>query len=353
MRLTRDEARSMILFKQGLVEPFDDPLDAVRAMLAVQTQYAASLPTAVAARTRKPESGWDVRELIPNGRLVKSWSVRHTLHVHTREDLALILGCVGEPFGAKLSGWISQLSNVPQAQMEAEILEALKEGPMARRDLHEKVVSLKHLPWTGWGFDVKGLAFAQKLCVVGRGADQKFALYEPAVRDVSMGELLSRYLQSYGPASMMDFRHWIGLSAKSVSMAFAEIQDQLVETVIDEMPAPLFMLKNDSGRDVFEPTHLLAKFDPLILAHREKSLFIRPEVHAWVFRKAGQVEAVVLDRGKAVATWRLAKATKNNVICIEGFQDLGARQRQRITRSAEKLAEKLRIELGEIKFTTA
>src|SRR5687768_4047159 len=96
--MTIAEARRRILSQQGLIEAFADPLRAVRAMVAVQTQYAASLPTAVAARTKKLPKDWEASVLVENGPIVKSWSVRHTLHAHLREDHALILGCIGDRY---------------------------------------------------------------------------------------------------------------------------------------------------------------------------------------------------------------------------------------------------------------
>ena len=49
---------------------------------------------------------------------------------------------------------------------------------------------------------------------------------------------------------------------------------------------------------------MLGRFDPLLLAHRDKSWVVPDEYYDRVWRPAGHIEAVVLVHGRAVATWR-------------------------------------------------
>lgn len=341
--MTTAEARRLILGRQGLIEPFEDPFEAVRAMVAVQTQYAASLETAAAARTRRPKVGWERDALTPPAPLLKSWSLRHTIHVLTPDDLALILDCFGAPYYKKYAKWASK--HIP-GDFEAvldDVRQALQDRPLTRAELHERVPVLKGLPGIGWGLDVMGLALRQEVSILGRGADQSFARYQKAtVEDASVAALLRRYLEGFGPATLRDFRHWTGSTQAAIRHAFADLRDELVEVEIVGYKETRYAL-----RRCLEPRpgplglRLLAKFDPLILAHADKSLFLAENHRLKVFRIAAQVEAVVLDQGVAVGTWRLSRGPRATTFTVEPFRSLREATKRRLEKEASRTAKKL------------
>ncbi len=346
--------RRSILRRQGLIEGFDEPLQAVQAMVGVQTQYAASLSVAVACRLKKSHAGWDDVALQAGGALVKSWSLRHTLHAHTTEDHALVVGTIGPHLYGKYACFMEDRgSTLAIGDQEAKILAALADGPLSRKELHERVPELKALPGVGWGMDVAGLAFQRRLCIVGRGAEQKFCAlpHQDAAR--RYGELLRRYLAAYGPATAADFTFWTGLKMTEFKIASREIADQLVSVHVAGLKAPRLALRDDMPKtdDSEQPgVRLLAKFDPLILAHKDKSLFMSPELKPRVFRIAGQVEAVVLIGAQAAGTWRLERKSSRTIFTIEPFRAYGKREIARIEREAERIAKGLGLKNAEVQF---
>ena len=52
------------------------------------------------------------------------------------------------------------------------------------------------------------------------------------------------------------------------------------------------------------PVKMIGRFDPLLLAHRDKDWVVPASAYKQVWRPAGHIEAVVLAHGRAVATWR-------------------------------------------------
>ena len=82
---------------------------------------------------------------------------------------------------------------------------------------------------------------------------------------------------------------------------------------------------------------LLAKFDPLTLGHADKSRWLADEDRGRVFRKAAQVEAVALLRGRAAATWRVARTTNRARVTVEPFRDLKDSEKGSIERAAARL----------------
>jgi len=185
----------------------------------------------------------------------------------------------------------------------------------------------------GLSTDVMGAAFLGKLRVIGRGAEQRFALAEPPLANGSgLTELLRAYLRGYGPATKKDFSYWTGLPLRDLAAAFAELGDELVET-------PAGYVLSELSHEAPRPPRalLLAKFDPLTMGHADKSRWLDPKDQGRVFRKAAQVEAVVLLKGRAAATWRVTRGAKSAVVAVETFRTLRPPERAALERAAHKL----------------
>lgn len=362
--IDREEAQLRILQAHGLCAPLATPLDAVQACIAVQTQYAMSLPVAIAARTKSHKPGWDARALAANGPIVKTWTLRRTLHAQTRADHSLILAVIGRVMYDRYSGLDHIHGAIDLKQLEEPILQALAEGPLSRSDLHDRVPELRTVPYAGWGMDVMGLAFKGRLCVIGRGAEQKFCSVDDSPvagpagtdgecfpnSDAALHELLRRYLRSYGPATLKDFSHWTGVPIGVWRHAVDALGEEVEAVEIEGLSGRRYALRAASTPQGNLPkVRLLAKFDPLILAHHDKRLFFGKEEHRKaVFRAAGQVEATVLAGGEVAATWRMKTSAKGLSIAVEPLRRLSKPQRAALDREADRLARALDTHLSDI-----
>src|SRR5687768_1500226 len=100
--MSQEEARAHILARQGLAEPYASPLEALHAVFGIQVQYAMSLPVALALRTKGLKPNWHRKE--EHRDVLKSWTLRHTLHAHTAPDHALIRGAFGDSYFREFCG---------------------------------------------------------------------------------------------------------------------------------------------------------------------------------------------------------------------------------------------------------
>ena len=332
------DALSLLLRNQGLSAPLPDPDAALERLVCVQTQYAQSLEIALAARSKRRLEGWEAHALSERGHLHKSWGLRHTLHTHGPEGWRLVHGAVGAAMHARHHRRMQEHPEYDGLAIEARIVELLREGPKSREELHALIPGLRDLPGAGWGRDVAGAAYRGELRVVGRGAEQRFALAPAPLlslrREAGVGDgfapLLRAYLRAYGPATLRDFAHWTGFPQRDVAPAFAAVRPEMVE--IDGG------LALEAGDAPSPPrATLLAKFDPMVLAHADKTRWLAPDDYKRVFRLAAQVEAVVLLRGRAAATWRLARKTNRAKVTVEPFRPLRPPERAAIERAAAKM----------------
>ncbi|HRF61082.1 MAG TPA: winged helix DNA-binding domain-containing protein [Fimbriimonadaceae bacterium] len=336
MNITPEQLRLRRLARQALIERVPTVEAAVHAIFTVQTQYAASLATGVAARCESPVPGWTGPALEVDGWLRKCWTVRGTLHTHDRADHRLLLGWFGRRRAAVFRTHLTHYFGIADPDgLEAEIVAALAEGPLTRQEIHDRVPALKAIPSTGWGRDVKGLAYDGRLVFVGEGADQKFALVETDLPDVSAAEVARRYLEAYGPADARDFAFWAGISAVEARAAWAAVEPAC-EVV--ECEGKRLLDLPGMAVDADPPqVRLLAKFDSITLAHRDRTFLIPSAFLKQVFRIAGQVEAVVLLDGVATGTWRVKRSGKRSEPVFEPWRRWTARETKAIDREAERM----------------
>src|SRR5437868_14418044 len=103
--ISQKQARAWLIAGQGLDTPFATPEEAVHALFAVQTQYAASLGVAIAARVKRMKPTWPDQAFNRNPTLVKTWSLRSTLHAHLVSDREL-LKAFSKPRYEQFLGWM-------------------------------------------------------------------------------------------------------------------------------------------------------------------------------------------------------------------------------------------------------
>ena len=355
LHITARQAAGFALARGGISQPFDEPLAAVRAMVAVQAQYAASIPLAIHARCPSAPRTWTDRALTRERLLVKTWCLRGTLHALAAEDLALMVGSFGEWYHLAVERVMLRMCDMDAVawhRVEQDVLHALAGGPLDRTALHAAVPQLRDVPWAGWGEDVKGLAYQGDLLMVGsKGPRPVFARrdtwlpdlhFRPRTRIKSLEELLVRYLRTFAPATLSDFAHWTGLPAATVRDTATRVAGLLVPVAVEGRGSPLLALAEDT--DVLRkplpdvpPVTLLPKFDAMLLAWKDPYRVLGGGDHGAVFRPAGQIEAIVLVHGHAAATWRMKQTPGSMHVVVMPVRHVGDVARQQVEAAFERL----------------
>lgn len=340
LKLTPRQILDLTLRGQYLSRPAEQPLEAVRRLIAIQAQYAATAPLAIRARSRDLPSDWVGTALSEKRTLVKTWCLRGTVHILASADLAMMVQAVGEENLRDYEYFMKTRRGMDRQSLQSlseAILRALARRPLRRSELHEAVPELATLQGASWGLDVKGLAFTGALVFAcSDGAETSFARrevwlpelpWEPPPPAEAGRELLLRYLAAYGPATMQDFAHWSGLKMRTVQAVFGACAQELVLAEVAGQGGRHYLRRQDEalvreGDEVGPRTCFLPKFDPLLMAYKDKTRFIDRENLARVYRPAGQVEAVILLQGRAAATWRANLAGTKLRLTVSPFRRL-------------------------------
>ncbi len=130
------------------------------------------------------------------------------------------------------------------------------------------------------------------------------AQFSTGPRDEARAELVRRYFEHYGPATVQDCAAFLGYRASEVTALVRRAALPLRElacrgatlSYLGELPSP--------SEARVPGCVLLAPFDQLVLGYRDRSRLIDVPDLPRVTNRAGIVFATVLYRGRARARWK-------------------------------------------------
>jgi hypothetical protein len=307
------------LTAQGLSGP---PLKSAEAvaerLLAVQGQDPRGARLAVRARTSGLSAADVDRALTEDRSLLITWLNRGTLHLVRSEDYPLLQTLTTPPLLTSSSTRLRQ-EGVSEAAAERALKTIEKtiaaEGPLTRPQLRERLDSAG-LRTAGQALvHIFFLAAVRGIVVRGPmvGKEHAYVLVDdwlgpqkPVDREAALAELSRRYLVGHGPADDRDLARWAGLPLRDSRAGLAAIASEL-----EQRPGGLVDLAKRPEAAPLPPPRLLGAFDPLLLGWTSREEVVGP--HRMLVTINGIFRPFALVKGKAVATWGLAK----NKVTIE------------------------------------
>jgi hypothetical protein len=360
----RDLARLRLLNQHLVHSPDRSPEDAVRWMLAMQAQDFPGALWSVGVRAPGSRVA-DVAAALDEGRIVRSWPMRGTLHVTAPEDLPWMLELIGPRMLATIAPRRRQLGISDDTIAAAgDMIRAELEGGRAatRPELFAILEGVGEPTGAQRGINLLGALCQSRVLCLGprRGAQHTFVLFDewlPAVppreREESLRELALRYFRSHGPATARDLAWWTQLLVADVRTAIESARDGLEELEVDgvsyfqAVDAPGANGGSGSGGDGGPPasagrngtapvTLALPGFDELLLGYRERAATLEAE---WAERvvpgKNGLFLSTIVDDGRVLGTWRRTKRSKETLVETTEFAELDDATRARFREAVE------------------
>ncbi|MGN8551435.1 UNVERIFIED_CONTAM: winged helix DNA-binding domain-containing protein [Microbacterium sp. SLM126] len=288
-------------------------------MLATQGQEFWGGRWAIAARTRGRTTVRDVDASFDRGEIVRSWTMRGTIHVIPARDLAWVLSITGER-QARQAAAVRRAEAIDDdelARAEALTRAALAGGNrLTRKELFAVLeaggVSTAHQ--RGYHLLV-ALSLRVVVCqgpVVPRDAgptrEQYIVLAEEWVADAAspadpLAEFFVRYIASHGPAGARDFAWWSGLPLGVSRAAAEQASDRL--TVVGDDPEPQYVLAPAPRRSPAAPDVVaLPPFEEYYLSYVDRTVPCAPEfLRAIGPSMNGIVRPIIVARGEAIGVW--------------------------------------------------
>ena len=310
----------------------------VRRLCGVQAQVASSAELAVRVRRQTSRSG-EVGRALSEGRLIKTWAMRGTLHLLTPEEGGAFLSLIAAGRSWERPSWVRYFGATPEV-MEAlrhAVREALDGAVLTRDELVGAITSRRGLGHvgealrSGWGTLLKPLAWQGDLCFgPNRGRNVTFTSPEAASSrwaglpdpEEAAPVAFTAYLAAYGPATPDAFTGWLGAGRRRLRAAFGALGDRVAEVEVDGERA--YVLAEDLDElDSTKPTaavRLLPGFDQYVLGPGTGDGHVVPRARrAAVSKQSGWIAPVVLAGGSVCGTWEVDR----EAVRVAWFREAG------------------------------
>ncbi|MFN8494771.1 MAG: winged helix DNA-binding domain-containing protein [Caldilineaceae bacterium] len=367
--LTPEQIRWFRLRRSGLLDPFATAEQTVHTLFGVQAQILPAAALALWNRTRGLTYQRFEKILYTERTLVKLWGQRGTLHLYASADWPLLHAARS----VNLTWWER---DVRKAQEKAEekiaghealitqVAELLRQrDSMGRADLRAENLAIAEELFSAWGGIFADLVRRGYACHAGRiGNEGHFAhrerwlpnlVWNPPDAETANSEVLRRYWAAYGPSTVQDFAYWRAVSNAQARGWLKSLENEVAEVQVN---GQTMLILRDDVATVGEtppdaeawPVRMLYRFDPLLLAHKDKAWVADAAHYKQIWRPAGHIEGIVLAHGRAVATWRYDRKGKGLVVSVSAFQASPHYVKKAIAKIAPEIAEFFGLPLQEL-----
>lgn len=334
--MDREEIMLRQLKGQYLLQPVEG-LRGAGDLCGFQAQYVSNALHALRLRSGNSDSTG----------LVKSWTLRGTMHIFPERELPLFLHegrshylrpCdtmeADEKTGKERKAYFARL-----------VLDSVAEGIGEREMLRQRCLAAgmtereEESLFNPWGGMLRALCEEGKLCYkVQEKKEFMFCPpFEPMEEKTARLTLARRYFCHYGPATIKDAAYFFGATQ-------AQVKDWLSELPVSSAVCEgrtYFMLDEGPVSGSIPDCLFLAGFDPLMLGYQKtESLYLPPEHLRGIFSLSGIVMPALLLRGRVAGRWKRT----GKRLAITAFAPLSREDKERIAGSAEALWSGCRIE---------
>jgi len=294
--------------------------DTARHMLATQAQEFWGGRWAVAQRTQGAPKLSDVDAAFDRGEIVRSWTMRGTIHLIPAEDLPWVLSITADRQRRQAAA-VHRAEGIDAPELdraEAAVRAALGgANRLTRKELFEvlELAGVSTAKQRGYHLLV-GLSLRGVVCqgpVVPREAgptrEQYLVLVDEWVRGPAMpadplAEFFVRYIASHGPAGARDFSWWTGLPL-GVSRAAAEAASDRLTMVADD-PEPMYVTAATPPRRLASAPDVVAlpPFEEYYISYIDRTVPCAPEFLTAIGPAMnGMVRPILVARGEVVGVW--------------------------------------------------
>ena len=314
----------------------------------------------------------DVEEALKKRSLVKAACMRQTLFLVPSRELAIFIRGSSRRAEKEIRWTLGK--GVPERVIMAAIEATLEtlEQPLTRSEIAERVcrilgVEMQAHHGGGWGsrrkldavpvgdlnfpvVDLLHLVAARGVVCYGpaRGNEPTFVRADewiPRWKDVSRDQaeelLLRKYLRAFGPATVMDFSLWTGMTSREAREIWARKQSTLASVDVQGWKAEILRedLEALSQARFDQPLiRLLPYFDTFLLGHKEREHLVTLEHQSRVYRPQGWIAPVLLINGRVNGVWEYALEKNHLRVQVTKFKPISRQASAAILDEARDLA---------------
>lgn len=318
------------LYNSCVLNP-QDSFNRISALLfGVQSQVFSASAIAFAVRT-KDLNFEQLKQDLDSLELVRLWGLRTTIHIYHSNDWNALLSFVSQK-----DNWYKNKMKRAGIDIDDNVKKALESirdiDYFNRTTLIKLGIDAEQIgPWGDllielnnrgyiFHYNIPNNFFGNTQVVLGKKIEV------PKWSDDLKKELIFRFFHAYAPATIRDFSHWCGITIHEAEEYFQLIKNRMTTIMCGNKEYYIEVEQKEAYKCIYLNYHddaiyiLLPKFDPLLLAYHDKSWIVENQFMSRVWRVAGHVDGVVLQYGKAIATWRYKIKAKKMYFEVYPFQ---------------------------------
>lgn len=345
MLLSQRDLNRILLSRQMLLERAAIPvLGAVTQLTGLQSQIPN--PPYISLWTRLQTFALnDLTQLMEDRQIVRAAMLRSTLHLVTAADHHRFQPVLQPALDRALSAFFGKSAKgLDIDRLVAIARPFLEEAPRTTGEIRDKLLEIESER------DGQALAYAvrNKLPQVqvppggtwGSGTRASYTTAEawlgPMESPGDLRELFFRYLAAFGPATVMDFQTWTGMTR--------------LKSAIEALRPELQVYQSEDGKELFDlpdqplppadtpaPPRFIPEYDNLLVAHADRTRIIADADRKKVFLSAARVLPTILVDGFVAGTWKSSREKETAVLTVSPFAPLSPDVQTALVEEGERL----------------
>jgi hypothetical protein len=335
----RDAINFHVMKKQGLIEPYGSPLDALKALLLIDASILPAAYYTLFIRSKGSSPAAIAREVQSGRRMARVIGLKGVPQVVPREMMPHLYSLTKADREGRaivmLNGW--GVDSGEYERIRRTILDVLD-------DREKTLPQLKNSLPPSMSREVtrrrgKRIEKSTNIALVAQAMYQRWELLRGGVgrntfedpgrystferrfgamkldesRADAIGAMARAYVECYGPVSSEDFAWWAGMTKGEAAKAF-EQPDGLAPVEIEGIPGRFFMSGNKADSLESLPhspvaIRMLMTDDPYVKAYANRTRFMPPLYEGTVITKFGESTPVVLIEGVVHGLWSMSGKT--------------------------------------------
>ena len=314
-------------------------LDIVSELCGLQAQFANNPKYALRIRAN------DYDENSGGNGLLKTWTLRGTMHCIRMDELGLYLSAKGVE-----REWTDSWWGIPKEvkpRWSDFILDKVNDGVNDREGLKQCCRSagmdedLLLRVFHGWGGLIKEMS-DRGLIAYDFDTKKRFIIPNtPVLIDQSLARsiIISRYFSAYGPATVADCAAFTGYGTTEVKRIISQFNIQLREVIYGGHE---YYYTNPIEECAGIPTCIfLAGFDQLVMGYKDRSRFMDETDKRKVITCSGIVYPTIILNGRIQARWKMDKGK----LVVTPFNVLSERSKRMIASKGLSLFRDKKLEI--------
>ena len=337
-QLNRTTLLRQLLLRRARVTP----VQAIERLAGLQAQYAPAPYIALWTRLERFERTALERALRRDA-VIKATLMRATLHLVSSRDYPFFRAAVADAARTIRTRGMEP----PSPALVRKAIALAREQPRTRRELYrllgyadrvDPLVDPAPLRQLHWLLSTAHLEQTAETAMWQPARVTKFRTLDdelPATGE-ARAHVIRRYLGAFGPASRADLAYWSGVPLRELDPALETLRvralrDEAGRVLLDLPRAPL------AAGDEPAPPRLLAPFDEVVLAHKDRTRIIGDEHRPQVIWGSDVASTFIVD-GFVAGTWR----REDERVVLEPFAPLPRSARRELEDEARRLEAWLR-----------